>query len=98
MVSLNGAASEEAAAGGGKGRSGGVHQYQLPDGSYVEVGPESFRAPEILFQPSIIGSEYRGALFAVAVSYFPVKHEGTLLRILTHFTAIKMFQEYQTVW
>lgn len=61
VVALNAAASEEAAAAGGKGSSSsGVHQYQLPDGSYVEVGPESFRAPEILFQPGIIGSEYRG--------------------------------------
>ena len=34
--------------------------YALPDGSTVDVGPEAFRAPEVLFQPHIIGSEYRG--------------------------------------
>ena len=34
--------------------------YQLPDGSVLEMGPETFRAPEILFQPEIIGSEHRG--------------------------------------
>ncbi len=34
--------------------------YQLPDGSYVEVGREAYRAPEILFQPELIGSECRG--------------------------------------
>ena len=34
--------------------------YVLPDGSTVDIGPEAFRAPEILFQPHIIGSEYRG--------------------------------------
>lgn len=31
--------------------------YKLPDGSIVEVGPERFRAPEILFDPSIVGLE-----------------------------------------
>jgi len=35
-------------------------QYQLPDGTTIELGTESFRAPEILFQPDLIGSEYRG--------------------------------------
>lgn len=35
-------------------------QYTLPDGSSIEIGPESFRAPEILFQPDLIGSEFRG--------------------------------------
>lgn len=34
--------------------------YQLPDGSILEMGPETFRAPEILFKPEIIGSEHRG--------------------------------------
>jgi centractin len=34
--------------------------YMLPDGSVLELGPETFRAPEILFQPEIIGSEHRG--------------------------------------
>lgn len=36
------------------------YQYILPDGTPLEVGPEAFRAPEILFQPGLIGSEYRG--------------------------------------
>ena len=36
------------------------YPYQLPDGSVVELGPEAFRAPEILFQPELIGSEYKG--------------------------------------
>jgi centractin len=34
--------------------------YQLPDGSILEMGSETFRAPEILFHPEIIGSEHRG--------------------------------------
>mmetsp|Transcript_465 Transcript_465/g.475 ORF Transcript_465/g.475 Transcript_465/m.475 type:complete len:384 (+) Transcript_465:89-1240(+) len=35
-------------------------QYQLPDGSFVELGPETFRAPEILFHPDLLGNEYKG--------------------------------------
>lgn len=36
------------------------YPYTLPDGTSIEVGSEAFRAPEILFQPDIIGSEHRG--------------------------------------
>jgi centractin len=36
------------------------YPYQLPDGSIIDMGPEAFRAPEVLFQPELIGSEYRG--------------------------------------
>lgn len=32
-------------------------KYQLPDGGVVELGPERFRAPEVLFRPDLIGSE-----------------------------------------
>ena len=32
-------------------------KYQLPDGRVVELGSERFRAPEILFRPTLIGSE-----------------------------------------
>lgn len=34
--------------------------YQLPDGSNIEIGPESYKASEILFKPDLIGSEYKG--------------------------------------
>jgi centractin len=34
--------------------------YPLPDGSVITLGNEILRAPEILFQPSLIGSEQRG--------------------------------------
>jgi centractin len=43
-----------------KGGGGGCFSYELPDGSLVGVGPEAFRAPEILFQPELVGSEQRG--------------------------------------
>jgi len=35
-------------------------KFKLPDGNIIEIGPERFRAPEILFQPSLIGEEYLG--------------------------------------
>lgn len=39
--------------------------FELPDGNVVEVGAERFRAPEILFQPTLDGLEYPGAAEAV---------------------------------
>ena len=37
-----------------------IKEYKLPDGKLIKIGPECFRAPEILFNPSIIGTEYGG--------------------------------------
>jgi len=34
--------------------------YKLPDGSTINIGMEKFRAPEVLFNPSLIGLEYQG--------------------------------------
>lgn len=34
--------------------------YVLPDGHKIKVGAERFRAPEILFEPELIGLEYPG--------------------------------------
>jgi actin beta/gamma 1 len=36
------------------------HNYELPDGQIVRIGSERFRAPEVLFKPSLIGLEVRG--------------------------------------
>jgi len=35
-------------------------QYELPDGNVVKVKSERFRAPEVLFQPNLIGKEAEG--------------------------------------
>jgi centractin len=35
-------------------------QYKLPDGSTILVGAERFRAPEALFSPHLVGTEYPG--------------------------------------
>jgi actin-related protein len=34
--------------------------YELPDGQVITIGNERFRAPEALFQPSLIGQESAG--------------------------------------
>jgi centractin len=34
--------------------------YILPDGQELRLGAERFRAPELLFSPYLIGSEYKG--------------------------------------
>lgn len=34
--------------------------YKLPDGEIIQTGQERFRAPEVLFNPSLIGLEYPG--------------------------------------
>ncbi|KAH0542340.1 Actin-like protein [Glutinoglossum americanum] len=44
---------------GSKG-DGRIVDYKLPDGNVLKVGSERFRAPEILFDPEIIGLEYPG--------------------------------------
>lgn len=35
-------------------------EYELPDGSTIELGPETFRAPELLFNPELMGLEQKG--------------------------------------
>ena len=47
-----------------------VKKYKLPDGQLIKVGPECFRAPELLFNPSIVGSEFRGAHECLANAIF----------------------------
>ncbi|KAI9684429.1 MAG: Actin-like protein [Trizodia sp. TS-e1964] len=37
-----------------------IVDYVLPDGHKIQIGPERFRAPEILFDPELIGLEYPG--------------------------------------
>jgi centractin len=41
--------------------AGKFADFRLPDGKVIKIGPERFRAPEILFNPEIIGEEYPGA-------------------------------------
>uniref|UniRef100_A0A0G4ICP1 Actin n=1 Tax=Chromera velia CCMP2878 TaxID=1169474 RepID=A0A0G4ICP1_9ALVE len=41
-------------------KGGASSSYTLPDGSPMTIGPEKFRAPEILFHPHMVGYEYPG--------------------------------------
>ncbi|KAI9326454.1 actin family [Zopfochytrium polystomum] len=34
--------------------------YELPDGQVITLGSERFRAPEVLFQPSLVGMDFPG--------------------------------------
>jgi len=44
----------------GRGGESKAVEYPLPDGQKLRIGPERFRAPEILFDPEIVGSEWPG--------------------------------------
>ncbi|KAG8933059.1 Actin-2 [Tulasnella sp. 418] len=52
-VALNPAKEEKEVA-------GRWEEFRLPDGNAVQLGSERFRAPEILFNPDLIGQEYAG--------------------------------------
>jgi centractin len=39
--------------------------FELPDGNTVNIGPERFHAPEVLFDPSLVGTEYAGVHMCV---------------------------------
>ena len=43
---------------GNKNKSESANTYNLPDGNAIKIGEEKSLAPEILFNPSIIGSEH----------------------------------------
>ncbi|KAF3932101.1 Actin-2 [Dactylellina cionopaga] len=56
-IALDPKKEEKEWAGGGVGK---IEEYKLPDGNILKLGAERFRAPEILFDPEIIGLEYQG--------------------------------------
>ncbi|KAM0793509.1 Actin-2 [Microbotryomycetes sp. NB124-2] len=43
-----------------KESQGRTEEFRLPDGNLIRLGSERFRAPEVLFNPEIIGTEYSG--------------------------------------
>ncbi|KAL1915448.1 uncharacterized protein VTP21DRAFT_6572 [Calcarisporiella thermophila] len=43
-----------------KETAGKTDDFMLPDGHIIKLGPERFRAPEILFNPELVGLEYAG--------------------------------------
>jgi len=54
--------------------------YKLPDGNIIQIGPERFRAPEVLFDPELIGEEYLGIHDSLVMSIH--KTDIDLRRIL----------------
>ncbi|KAF2399660.1 Actin/actin-like protein [Trichodelitschia bisporula] len=59
-VALDPGREEKEWAGGAARTEGKGVDYTLPDGKIIKIGPERFRAPEILFNPELIGLEYPG--------------------------------------
>lgn len=37
-----------------------IHEYALPDGTLIDIGDVTFRAPEIMFKPALCGLESLG--------------------------------------
>ena len=53
-------------------RAQGDHgAYNLPDGRQINIGAARFRAPEVLFDPSLIGEEEPGVHNILAGDAFP---------------------------
>ena len=44
---------------------GNAIKYSLPDGSILEIGNARYKAPELLFDPTLVGKEYRGIHYCV---------------------------------
>ena len=42
--------------------------YELPDGTTVTIGNESIRCPEVLFQPSLLGTDCAGGIHDIVAS------------------------------
>lgn len=70
-ASGTGAAGSAGAAGGATASASSItslvadeleleESYKLPDGAVIHVGAVKFRAPEVLFQPTLVGSEWPG--------------------------------------
>ncbi|KAF2458648.1 alpha-centractin [Lineolata rhizophorae] len=59
-VALDPTKEEKEWASTSRGMENKMVEYTLPDGNRLKIGPERFRAPEILFNPELIGLEYPG--------------------------------------
>ncbi|EIM19374.1 actin-related protein [Wallemia mellicola CBS 633.66] len=57
-VALNPLKEEKEAA--SRGDNARKEEFKLPDGNTIKLGPERFRAPEILFNPELVGLEDAG--------------------------------------
>ncbi|PWN25099.1 actin-like protein [Jaminaea rosea] len=55
-----GSVAAAAAAAGSKNEPTRIEEFKLPDGNTIKLGAERHLAPEILFNPDLVGSEYTG--------------------------------------
>uniref|UniRef100_H2Y6D4 Uncharacterized protein n=1 Tax=Ciona savignyi TaxID=51511 RepID=H2Y6D4_CIOSA len=58
--------------------------YSLPDGNLIEIGSAKYRAPEVLFQPDLIGEESLGVHEGMKYPWLTTTF-GVNIEILTHF-------------
>lgn len=72
------------------------HQYKLPDGSTISLGAERFRAPEILFNPTLIGLEYPGIheLLAQSINRADMDLRQTLFSSIVLSGGSTMFEKF----
>lgn len=72
------------------------HQYRLPDGNTINLGAERYRAPEILFNPSLVGLEYPGIheLLAHSISRADLDLRQTLFSQIVLSGGSTMFEKF----
>lgn len=77
-------------------KSSTQHHYRLPDGTTIALGAERFRAPEILFHPSIIGLEYPGIheLLAYSIQRADLDLRQTLFSQIVLSGGSTMFEKF----
>ena len=61
-------ADGDGAAAAGNAADAATRSHVLPDGARVSLGAERFRAPEVLFDPKLLGSEEGGVQHVVALA------------------------------
>jgi len=72
------------------------HQYRLPDGTIISLGAERFRAPEILFNPNLVGLEYPGVheLLACSINRADLDLRATLFSQIVLSGGSTMFEKF----
>lgn len=70
--------------------------FRLPDGTQIALGAERFRAPEILFHPSIVGLEYPGIheLLSYSINRADLDLRSTLFSQIVLSGGSTMFQGF----
>ena len=81
---------------GGRGE-GKIKDYTLPDGNKIKLGSERYKAPEILFDPEIIGLEYPGVHQIVVDA---IKSDGYGLEevAVREYSLVWRLDAYKRVW